>query len=163
MVAKSRFDSEIAHLVCRSRTLRASGRHDCRKPVAGPNPARECSNDQSCNEDRGVTPMQVVVATRERRERFAIPQTPCPLVQPEPWYVPKPTNNPATPYDPVACVNWMAPGPNRIAGGEKACQEREPPAVSVSELAPAARPVIDLGAWQAPALSPGAGARTARR
>jgi hypothetical protein len=40
--------------------------------------------------------INVSVATSERTERLPKPHTPCPLVQPEPHTVPKPTNKPAT-------------------------------------------------------------------
>jgi hypothetical protein len=40
--------------------------------------------------------MNVIVAASERGERRAKPHTPWPEVQPEPIFVPKPTNNPAT-------------------------------------------------------------------
>lgn len=40
--------------------------------------------------------MKHAVATIERGERRDIPQTPCPLVHPEPYRVPIPTNTPAT-------------------------------------------------------------------
>src|SRR5262249_51177217 len=39
--------------------------------------------------------MNASVATRERFEKRLRPQTPCPLVQPEPSCVPKPTSSPA--------------------------------------------------------------------
>src|SRR5690349_19087893 len=35
------------------------------------------------------------VAASERGDKRATPQTPCPLVQPEPYRVPKPTSKPA--------------------------------------------------------------------
>jgi hypothetical protein len=40
-------------------------------------------------------PINTTVATSERTERRPNPHTPCPLVQPEPSTVPKPTNSPA--------------------------------------------------------------------
>jgi len=40
--------------------------------------------------------MKVTVATSERIEPRAIPHTPCPLVQPDPYRVPIPTSRPAT-------------------------------------------------------------------
>ena len=40
--------------------------------------------------------MKVAVATSERGENRARPQTPCPLVQPLARRVPKPTSNPPT-------------------------------------------------------------------
>ena len=39
--------------------------------------------------------MKTPVATHERGDRRAIPQTPCPEVQPEPSRVPNPTSRPA--------------------------------------------------------------------
>ena len=39
--------------------------------------------------------MNTAVATSERRESRANPQTPCPLVHPLPSRVPKPTRSPA--------------------------------------------------------------------
>ena|GEM_PF-5785733 len=39
--------------------------------------------------------MKAAVATSERGDRRDNPQTPCPLVQPEPYRVPIPTNTPA--------------------------------------------------------------------
>ena len=41
--------------------------------------------------------MNVTVATRDRIENLAIPQTACPLVQPLPIRVPKPTRKPPVP------------------------------------------------------------------
>src|SRR5690606_27214501 len=40
--------------------------------------------------------INIKVATKERGDRRDKPQTPCPLVQPEPSRVPKPTSKPAT-------------------------------------------------------------------
>ena len=39
--------------------------------------------------------INVIVAITERIDRRLIPQIPCPLVQPEPKRVPKPTKRPA--------------------------------------------------------------------
>ncbi len=76
--------------------------------------------------------MKTAVATIERGDSRAIPQMPCPDVQPDAIRVPKPTNSPDTTITPkLAGISGEA-APNACkrreqGGGHEADQEREPP------------------------------------
>ena len=61
--------------------------------------------------------MNTAVAAIERLDSRAIPQTPCPLVQPLPHTAPKPTSSPALTRSAILGVTAMStaprPSPNR--------------------------------------------------
>jgi len=57
--------------------------------------ASEIQDDGEQTPSPFPAPTKTHVATIERGDNRAIPQTPCPLVHPEPSDVPKPTRSPA--------------------------------------------------------------------
>ena len=97
--------------------------------------------------------MNTPVATSDRGERRATPQTPCPLVQPLPSRVPKPTSRPAptmrppaAPRQPLRRRHGKAAAYGRQRREDQSGDEGEPPALPVVRSGePACEDAADAG------------------
>ena len=88
--------AEHARRVDHVRKREAGPEHDTRKQGRKSGAHAQRSHQMASDEDgRDAAAMKVTVAAIERGDRRAMPQTPCPLVQPLPRRVPNPTSSPA--------------------------------------------------------------------
>jgi hypothetical protein len=79
--------------------------------------------------------IKIKVAITDRGERLPIPQTPCPLVQPPPKRVPKPTNRPLLINSPKEAVDSAGKGilkePMCDRAAAQKAGEKEPAPISI--------------------------------
>src|SRR5262249_50519324 len=110
-------EAEHVRGICHPRDQQAGteqcARDERREKFHGGRPCRTTANVRTAGD------MDTTVCTSERRDRFARPQTPWPLVHPLPSRAPIPTSNPATSASTQLAGSRGSPTPHTSAGNNK--------------------------------------------